>query len=154
MLRCKNLPLELDSKPPSHENPEWERIWSANSPVARTSPGAIVLNPGTKLGPFIIEAEIGSGAMGAVYKAQYRDQSLRVAVKIMAPGIGSGETAEARFQREADILKELKHPNIVRLLASGHFKSSPFYAMEFIQGETLESVLERRKRLPWEEVVR
>jgi serine/threonine-protein kinase len=107
-----------------------------------------------KLGPFIIEEEIGSGAMGAVYKAQYRDQALRVAVKIMAPGIGSGETAQARFQREADILKNLQHPNIVRLLAVGHFKNSPFYAMEFIHGETLESVLVRRRKLPWEEVVR
>src|SRR4051794_17763109 len=112
------------------------------------------MNPGMKLGPFVIEREIGSGAMGAVYRAQYRDKDLRVAIKVMAPGIGSSDTAQARFQREAEILKNLQHPNIVRLLAVGRYKQSPFYAMEFIEGETLEEVLQRRSRLPWEEVVR
>jgi serine/threonine-protein kinase len=112
------------------------------------------MNPGMKLGPFVIEEEVGSGAMGAVYRAQYRDKNLRVAVKVMAPGIGSNETSQARFQREAEILKNLQHPNIVRLLAVGRYKSSPFYAMEFIEGETLEAILQRRGRLPWEEVIR
>ncbi len=112
------------------------------------------MNPGMKLGPFVIEKEIGSGAMGAVYRAQYRDKNLRVAIKVMAPGVGSSETAQARFQREAEVLKRLDHPNIVKFWAAGRYKHSPFYAMEFIDGETLDATLERRGRLPWEEVVR
>ena len=48
------------------------------------------MHAGMKLGPFVIEDEIGSGAMGAVYRAQYRDKPLRVAIKVMAPGLYIG----------------------------------------------------------------
>jgi serine/threonine protein kinase len=111
------------------------------------------MNPGTKLGPFIIETELGSGAMGTVYRAQYKDTAQKVAIKMMAPGIGTSETARARFERESAILKQLRHQNIVRLLATGRFKNSPFYAMEYIEGESLDHVMLRRGKMTWEEVV-
>jgi serine/threonine-protein kinase len=107
---------------------------------------------GKQIGPFAIEKELGSGAMGTVYRARHLEAGLHVAIKVMAPGLTS-ETAQKRFQREAAILKDLKHPNIVRLLASGRFNKCPFYAMEYIQGESLDHVLLRRGRLTWEEVV-
>ena len=59
----------------------------------------------------------------------------------------------ARFEREANILKQLKHPHIVRLYATGAYRKTPFIAMEFIDGEALDRVLARRGRLGWEEVV-
>ena len=111
------------------------------------------MNPGTKLGPFLIEKELGSGAMGTVYLAQYKDRDQRVAIKMMAPGIGTSDTSRARFERESTILKQLKHENIVKLLATGRYKNSPFYAMEFIEGESLDHVMERRGRLTWEAVI-
>jgi serine/threonine-protein kinase len=111
------------------------------------------MNPGMKLGPFVIEKEVGSGAMGTVYRAQYKDLKRPVAIKVMIPGTGSSQTAQARFQREAEILKQLRHPNIVRLIAVGRFNKSQFYAMEFIEGESLDRRLIRRGRLSWEEIV-
>ncbi len=111
------------------------------------------MHPGMKLGPFVIEKELGSGAMGTVYRAQYKEKKQRVAIKVMAPGTGSSEVAQARFQRESEILKQLRHPNIVRLLATGRYKTSPFYAMEYIEGESLDRILARRGRLSWEEVI-
>lgn len=112
-----------------------------------------MLQPGKKLGPFFIEKELGSGAMGTVYSAQFGEKKKRVAIKVIASPIGKNKTLQARFEREAEILKQLKHPHIVRLLATGKYQQSPFYAMEYIEGRTLEQVLEERGRLAWEEVV-
>src|ERR1700757_1179588 len=87
---------------------------------------------GQKLGPFQIDKELGSGAMGTVYLARHEPTGQRVAMKVMAPGLTS-QTGLARFQREAAILKQLRHPGIVRLLASGKFGKNPFYAMEYVE---------------------
>src|SRR5262249_4407041 len=108
---------------------------------------------GQQIGPFAVEKEIGAGAMGAVYLARYTKTGQRVAIKVIAPGLGTSRTAQARFEREANILKQLKHPNIVRLYAHGRFHGTPFYAMEYIEGESLDHVMQRRGRVTWEEVV-
>ena len=91
--------------------------------------------------------------MGAVYRARYTKNNQLVAIKLMAPGLGLSDTARARFETETAVLKQMNHPNIVRLYATGRFKGTPFYAMEFVEGESLDKVLQRRGRLTWEEVV-
>jgi serine/threonine protein kinase len=103
---------------------------------------------------FEIESELGSGAMGTVYRAQfYKDgKVLPVALKVVALGLLGNEGAMARFEREANILKQLRHPHIVKLYATGHYRKTPFIAMEYIEGEALDRVLARRSRLSWEEV--
>ncbi len=108
---------------------------------------------GQKIGPFEIEKELGSGAMGTVYRAIYTNTGRPVAIKVIVAGLGDNERVQQRFEREAAILKQLKHPNIVRLLAIGKYHRSPFYAMEFIEGEPLDQILQRRGRLTWEEVI-
>jgi serine/threonine-protein kinase len=108
---------------------------------------------GKQIGPFDVEKELGSGAMGAVFRARYTKTGQRVAIKVMSPSLGSNKTALARFEREGEILKQLKHPNIVRLFATGKFHGSPFYAMEYIEGESLDHVMARRGRMTWEEVI-
>ena len=93
--------------------------------------------------------------MGTVYRAKFhRDGKIHpVALKIVALGLLGNEGAMARFDREANILKQLRHPHIVRLYATGAYRKTPFIAMEFIDGEALDRVLARRGRLGWEEVV-
>jgi serine/threonine-protein kinase len=109
---------------------------------------------GQNLGPFIIDKELGAGAMGAVYRARYEKTGQVVAVKVMAPGLGDNNpSAVARFEREAAILKQLHHPNIVRLFGVGKFQGTRYYAMEYIQGESLDRIMNRRGRMTWEEVV-
>lgn len=108
---------------------------------------------GKKIGPFAIEKELGSGAMGIVYKALYTKTGQPVAIKVILQGLNNNENMLARFEREIGVLKQLHHPNIVRLLASGRYKNSPFYAMEFLEGEPLDKILKRRERLPWQEVI-
>ncbi|HEX4609002.1 MAG TPA: serine/threonine-protein kinase [Urbifossiella sp.] len=109
---------------------------------------------GQQVGPFTIERELGSGAMGTVYMAQFQkgEKLVPVALKVVALGLLGNEGAMARFDRESAILKQLRHPHIVRLYATGRWRQTPFIAMEFVDGEALDRVLARRVRLGWEEV--
>jgi tRNA A-37 threonylcarbamoyl transferase component Bud32 len=112
-----------------------------------------MLSVGQKVGPFFIEKELGSGAMGTVYRVRYEKDNKIYALKVISIGLTGNETALARFEREHDILKQLKHPNIVRNFASGRYKGVPFFAMEYIKGESLDRIALRRARFSWQEVV-
>ena len=92
--------------------------------------------------------------MGVVWRATYTKTGQRVAIKIMLPGLSDDNSnAAARFEREAEILKQFNHPNIVRLFGIGKFQGTRYYAMEFIEGESLDRIMSRRDRMTWEEVV-
>lgn len=110
---------------------------------------------GQEFGPFLIEKELGSGAMGAVYLARYIKNNHRVAIKIMSSAINSNASSSlvSRFEREAEILKHLNNPNIVRLFGIGKFKGLRYYAMEVIDGDTLEAVLLRKGPFSWDETI-
>jgi eukaryotic-like serine/threonine-protein kinase len=112
-----------------------------------------LLVAGQQLGPFTIERELGSGAMGTVYRARYKNEQV-LAVKVMSQSTGgTSASATDRFAREAEILKQLRHPNVVRLFGVGKHAGMRYYAMELIEGESLDKVMARRDRLAWEEVV-
>ncbi len=109
---------------------------------------------GQQFGPFTIERELGSGAMGTVYLGRFTKTGQVMAIKVMAPGIGSTNAAAMdRFEREITILKQLNHPNIVRLFGAGKTQGARYFAMEYVQGESLDHVMSRRGRMTWEEVV-
>src|SRR5262245_45969610 len=125
-------------------------------PVPAGRRGDVPMHVGKTFGPFELEKELGSGAMGTVYRARFQQdgkEEKTVALKVIAFGLSSNEQALNRFERESDILKQLRHPNIVRLFATGRYKGTPFFAMEYVEGESLDKVLERRGRVGWEEVV-
>src|SRR3954453_11442202 len=108
---------------------------------------------GEKLGSFHIEALLGTGPMGVVYRATNEATGKPAAVKVIGGEIAKQGKAYERFKREAEILQQFRHPNIVRFLALGRFKGTSYFAMEYISGETLEQLLVRRGPLPWREVV-
>ncbi|MEO5903985.1 MAG: serine/threonine-protein kinase [Gemmatimonadaceae bacterium] len=101
-----------------------------------------------------IERELGHGGMATVYLcADVRDES-RVAVKVLRPELGSVVTRE-RFFREIAFSSELDHPRIPRVLESGTTSGGlPFYAMDFVDGESLRDRLMREPRLAVDEVQR
>ncbi len=108
---------------------------------------------GKEFGPYLIDKELGSGAMGTVFRGEHKTSGVRVAIKLMSLALGSNETALKRFTREISILKQLDHVNIVKYKGSGQYHKAPFYIMEYVEGESLDHVLHRRKRISWEEVV-
>lgn len=108
--------------------------------------------PNRWIWPFELLEQIGEGGMGVVYRARYVVNNRIVAVKIL-PSDVTDKTALARFERETEILKDLRHPNIVRSFGGVCEDKCRFYAMELVEGGSLEDVLQRRGRLPWEQVV-
>src|SRR5262245_19827058 len=108
---------------------------------------------GQKLGSYSLEKELGSGAMGTVYRARSDKTGQRVAIKVLSFGLGQNKKARERFEREIDVLSQLDHPNIVKYVNHGRYQGTEYVAMEFIDGETLDGVMHRRGRFTWEEVV-
>jgi serine/threonine-protein kinase len=101
---------------------------------------------GTRLGRYTISSLIGKGGMGAVYRAFREDDfRMQVAVKLLKRGMDTDD-ALARFRRERQILADLQHPNIARLLDGGATDDGlPYLVMEYVDGVPL---LEHTARIP------
>jgi serine/threonine protein kinase len=105
------------------------------------------------IGQYKILERIGKGRMAGVYKAVHTLGQL-VAIKILPPSKAKDPELLGRFQREARIALRLKHPNVVRTFQAGEDDGLHFIVMEYLDGETLDEVLERRGKLPPAEAVR
>ena len=95
------------------------------------------LAPGKRLGRYSIVELIGAGGMGVVYRA--RDEKLErlAAIKTLAPGVFSGDTARGRFRREARALAKLNHPHIAAVYDVGEQDGIDYIVMECVAGEPL-----------------
>jgi WD40 repeat protein/serine/threonine protein kinase len=91
--------------------------------------------------------ELGRGAMGVTYKAFDVDLRCLVTLKVISERYLGDESARLHFLREARAAASLRHPNVASVLHLGRTGSSYFYAMEFVEGETLESLIRRSARL-------
>jgi serine/threonine protein kinase len=91
--------------------------------------------------------ELGRGAMGVTYKAFDVDLHCPVALKVISERYLGDESARLRFLREARAAARLRHSNVASVLRLGRTGSSYFYAMEFVEGETLENLIKRSGRL-------
>ena len=103
--------------------------------------------------PFELLEKLGEGGMGVVYRARHVGNDRQVAVKLLPDDVASNETLLARFERELELLKQLRHPNIVQCFGGTCESKQRFYAMELIEGGTLADVLRLKERLPWETAV-
>lgn len=112
---------------------------------------------GNRLGPWIIVAEIGRGAMGRIYRADRAPDAPGepevAAVKVLSAELANDPVFVERFQREIAALKQLAHPNIVRFYDAGSADGHFYYAMEFVDGPDYQAILADRGRLPWMEVL-
>jgi serine/threonine-protein kinase len=115
-------------------------------------PGAAQTDRSRWIWPFELLERIGEGGMGHVYRARFVPRNLEVAVKMVPEDVTDGTTL-ARFEREMEVLKELKHPNIVRTFGGVSENKQRFYAMELMPGGTLEDELKDKGRLSWEQVI-
>jgi serine/threonine protein kinase len=106
----------------------------------------------TLLGAFRIDALIGTGAVGRVYRAHQLGVERSVALKIMHRDLAANEAQQSRFRREARLAGSLSHPNVVSVLSLGELESSgtrvPFLVLEYLDGLSLRSALLAQGALP------
>jgi protein kinase-like protein len=100
----------------------------------------LTLDDGTPL-------ELGRGAMGVTYKALDVNLRYAVALKVINAQFIGDESAHRRFVREARAAASLRHPNVASVFHLGKSGDSYFYTMEFVEGETLQSLVKRSGRL-------
>ncbi len=106
-----------------------------------------------RIGPFEIEGKLGVGGMGIVYLATYLKTGQKVALKVLSPTMSGNEKVLSRFEREMEILQKLRHKHIVRYFWGGKIKGQHLYAMEIMDGGSLEDQLKRKGRLSWEQTI-
>jgi serine/threonine protein kinase/tetratricopeptide (TPR) repeat protein len=99
------------------------------------------------LGDFRIIREVGRGGMGVVYEAVQESLSRHVALKVFAPWTRADPKLMERFQREAKTAARLHHTNIVPVFGVGEHGGHRYYAMQFIQGQGLDAILQELRRL-------
>ncbi len=103
---------------------------------------------GRRFGAYLVESEIGRGGMGAVYKASRADDVFykTVAVKLISGGAALSESALEAFRRERQILAQLDHPHIARLLDAGATEDGMLYLiMEYVDGLSLDAYIEQNQ---------
>ena len=91
--------------------------------------------------------ELGRGAMGVTYKALDVDLRCPVTLKVISERYLGDESAQLRFLREARAAASVRHPNVASVFHLGRTGENYFYAMEFVEGETLEGLIRRSGRL-------
>lgn len=107
----------------------------------------------SRIGPYQLVRELGRGGMGVVYLAERADGEFQkqVAIKVLQPDIDP--RLSSRFRRERQILADLEHPNIARLIDGGTVDGMPYVIMEYVEGRPLRTLLKERGALPIEEAV-
>ena len=97
----------------------------------------MALTAGTRLGPYEIAAQIGVGGMGEVYRATDTKLKRDVAIKVLPSALAADPERLARFQREAEVLASLNHPNIAAIYGLEEADSTKALVMELVEGPTL-----------------
>jgi tRNA A-37 threonylcarbamoyl transferase component Bud32/Tol biopolymer transport system component len=112
------------------------------------------LAPGTRVGPYEILSQLGSGGMGEVFKARDPKLDRLVAIKVLPQALYQDPRMRVRFEREAKAVAALSHPNVLSIFDFGWDGSHAYAVMELLEGRTLRQVLEEgplppRKVVEW-----
>jgi Tol biopolymer transport system component len=97
----------------------------------------VALTPGTRIGPYEIAARIGAGGMGEVYRATDTNLKRQVAIKVLPDAVLADSGRLVRFQREAELLASLNHPNIAQIYGLERTDGLIGLVMELVEGQTL-----------------
>jgi len=127
-----------------NEAPRSTKLASGDTEVAKTSERAAT---DATLGDFRILQKVGEGAMGTVYKARQISFKRDVALKILFPHISKIPKLVERLNREAEVMGQLDHPNIVQAYVVDEVQGQHFVAMEYVRGDSLQKWLQRAHHL-------
>ena len=141
------------------EDPSRTAVMAVPGPITidvRTPTGGTQQDPllGQRIAGCLVEAVIGQGGMGRVYRAVHEGLGKSVAVKVLNTALVANTTFVERFLREARAAAQLDHPNVVRILNAGEEGGRHFIVMEIVEGENLRTRLRREGRLEKAEALR
>lgn len=109
---------------------------------------ALQVDAGDRIGDYVVEHRESSGGFGTVYRAHHVVDRRTVALKVLHPDLANSPGLVRRFRREVMTVNRIRHPNIVEVYELGELRDGrPFFAMEWIDGHTLETELHRRGAL-------
>ena len=163
MAQTSNSELEqaapADPRRPGSSQQQTVRLAGDSDASVLVSPAA-VLDPKLSSGSlaalgrrYEVLGEAGHGAMGNVYKARDRETGEIVALKLLKPEIASDEAMVARFKNELLFARKITHKNVCRVYEFNRVDGVAYTSMEFVEGESLRSVLNRFGGLPLRKAV-
>jgi len=104
-----------------------------------------------RIGDFLLEAKLGEGGMGVVFRARQVSLDRPVALKFLSHHASLGRRFAERFYREARAAAQLVHPNIIQIYVIGEHEGTPYFAMEYVEGLDLSHLLHSGEPLQHEE---
>ena len=120
-----------------------------SSPGTSSSGSAISQSKPVDFGPrYEVQALLGEGGMGAVYRAYDRELDRIVALKLIRPELGADPAISQRFRQELLLASKVSHKNILRIHDLGEANGTKFISMAYVEGEDLHQLLKREGRLP------
>src|SRR6187549_1275228 len=99
----------------------------------------MALQVGQNVGPYRVIEQLGAGGMASVYKAYHARLDRYVSLKVMHQSFLEDPTFRARFEREAQIVAKLSHPNIVPVYDFSDYEGQPYLVLKYIDGMTLKA---------------
>jgi eukaryotic-like serine/threonine-protein kinase len=120
-----------------------ERAGAATGPIDPGLDIPLVFAPGQAVAErYTIVERAGAGGMGLIYKALDRKLGRTVALKLIQAGVADRPGARERFTREMALAQQVTHPNVCRVHDLGEIEGQPFISMEYVEGQTLETLVQ------------
>ncbi len=150
-LEARTAFLDAQCPPGDPAREELRRLLDTNTPSEFLGSPPIALRPlapGRLLGPYRIQAELGAGGAGVVYRAEDTRLHRTVALKVLRQALAGDPQSESRFTREAELASSLNHPNIVTVHEIGSEGATNYIVMEHVAGRTLADTIRSGLTIP------
>ena len=117
---------------------------------------SVAITPGSRFASYRVEALVGRGGMGVVYRATDLSLERPVALKLIAPELADDERFRGRFLKESRLAASLDHPNVIPIYDAGEHDGQLYLAMRYVEGSDLKTMLdgERERKLAPERALR